>query len=85
MELNLAQKAELIKSVGGMMGYAEVMRMASALWQMSLEENGHDKHQAFVPSYDRWIGNDAYYKEAGFVTDEIKSLIRDLRGKGIEP
>lgn len=83
-ELNLAQKAELIKGMGSLMGYADVMRIASALWIMALRENGHEDHSAFLPSYQRWIGNGNYYKEARFVTEEIESLIREMRGKGIE-
>ena len=85
MELTLRQKAEQIKLMGNLMGYADVMRIASALWAMTLEENGHDKHSAFVPSYDRWIGNGHYYKEARAVSDEMAALEKTLKGMGIEP
>lgn len=84
-ELNLAQKAELIKGMGSLMGYADVMRMASALWTMALEENGHDTENAFLPAYSRWIGDSSYYKEARYVREDIDSLVKALKGKGIEP
>lgn len=84
MELTLRQKAELVKRMGELMGYSDVMRIASALWMMSLEENGHDKHNAFVPSYDRWIGNSHYYKEAGAVTEEMDTMVRKLKGIGVD-
>lgn len=84
MELNSTQKAEQVKYAASLMGYAELMRYASALWMMALEENGHDAENAFIPAYPRWIGNGHYFKEAGFVKEDIDSLIRELKRKGIE-
>lgn len=84
MELTLRQKAELVKNLGGLMGYSDVMKIASALWAMSLEENGHDKHQALVPSYDRWIGNSHYYKEAVAVSEEMTGWLLKMKGIGME-
>lgn len=71
MELTLRQKAEQVKRLGDLMGYADVMRIASALWMMALEENGHDMENAMIPSYGRWVGNSHYYKEAKAVSEEM--------------
>lgn len=84
MELNAVQKAEQVKYAASLMGYSELMRYASALWMMALEENGHDTETAFVPAYPRWVGDANYFKEARFVKEDIDSLIRTLKAKGVE-
>lgn len=81
----MAQKAELVKGIGSLMGYGDMMRFAAALWKMALEENGHDPENAFLPAYPRWVGDSSYYKEGKYIREDIDALVKELKGRGIEP